>query len=80
MINFRNLSLRSKQTLIMMLTSSAVLLLAGAAFVTYDAVNFRRQLSQRRLAVRPYVSRRKIQAAQSLSGIASRESAVGSGN
>ncbi|HEX7619331.1 MAG TPA: CHASE sensor domain-containing protein, partial [Verrucomicrobiae bacterium] len=42
---FRNLSLRRKQTLIIMLTSSAVLLLACAAFVAYDTVTFRKELS-----------------------------------
>jgi two-component system NtrC family sensor kinase len=38
------MSLRRKQTLIIMLTSSIVLLLACAAFVTYDTVTFRRKL------------------------------------
>ena len=44
MIGCKNRSLRSKQTLIIMLTSTVVLLLACAAFVTYDVVAFRRQL------------------------------------
>jgi two-component system NtrC family sensor kinase len=44
MISFRNLSLRRKQTLVMMLTSSIVLFLACAAFVTYDLLTFRREL------------------------------------
>ena len=47
MKNFRKLSLRRKLTLIMMLTSSVALLLACAAFVSYDVVNFRRELVQR---------------------------------
>ncbi|HUD47806.1 MAG TPA: ATP-binding protein [Candidatus Baltobacteraceae bacterium] len=41
---FQNMSIRRKQTLIMTLTSSVVLLLACAAFVTYDTVTFRREL------------------------------------
>jgi two-component system NtrC family sensor kinase len=46
MLSFRDISLRRKQTLILMLTSSIVLLLACAAFVSYDVVTFRRQLVQ----------------------------------
>ena len=38
------MSIRRKQTLIMTLTSSVVLVLACAAFVTYDTVTFRREL------------------------------------
>jgi uncharacterized membrane protein affecting hemolysin expression len=38
------MSIRRKQTLIVTLTSSVVLLLACAAFVTYDTVTFRREL------------------------------------
>jgi signal transduction histidine kinase len=41
---FRNLSLRSKQTLVMMLTSCIVLFLACAAFVLFDVLTFRREL------------------------------------
>jgi len=41
---FQNTSIRRKQTLIMTLTSSVVLLLACAAFVAYDTVTFRREL------------------------------------
>lgn len=41
---FRNTSIRQKQTLVIMLTSSIVLFLACAAFVTYDTVTFRRKL------------------------------------
>jgi signal transduction histidine kinase len=41
---FQNASLRRKQVLIIMLTSSIVLLLACAAFVAYDVVTFRQQL------------------------------------
>jgi len=41
---FRDLSLRRKQTLIIMLTSSVVLLLACAAFVAYDVARFRREM------------------------------------
>jgi hypothetical protein len=37
------MSIRRKQTLIMTLTSSVVLVLACAAFVTYDTVTFRRE-------------------------------------
>jgi signal transduction histidine kinase len=44
---FKNTSLRRKQTLIMMLTSSVVLLLACAAFIAYDTVTFRRELAER---------------------------------
>jgi two-component system NtrC family sensor kinase len=40
----KNSSIRRKQTLVVMLTSSVALLLACAAFVTYDAVTFRRDL------------------------------------
>jgi signal transduction histidine kinase len=40
----QNMSIRRKQTLIMTLTSSVVLLLACAAFVAYDTVTFRREL------------------------------------
>jgi len=42
---FQNISIRRKQTLIIMLTSSVVLLLACAAFVAYDTVTFRQELS-----------------------------------
>ena len=44
MLTLQNLSIRRKQMVIIMLTSSVALLLACAAFVTYDAVTFRRQL------------------------------------
>jgi len=44
MLKLPTLSLRSKQTLIIMLTSSVALLLACAAFVGYDTVTFRRKL------------------------------------
>ncbi len=40
----KNTSIRRKQTLIIMLTSSIVLFLACAAFVTNDTVTFRREL------------------------------------
>jgi PAS domain S-box-containing protein len=40
----KNLSLQRKQMLIIMLTSSVALLLAGAAFIAYDTVTFRREL------------------------------------
>ena len=43
-LNFRNLSLRRKQMLILMLTSSLSLLLACAAFVAYDVSRFRREM------------------------------------
>jgi signal transduction histidine kinase len=41
---FRNLSIRRKLTLIIMATSSAALLLACAAFVLHDLLDFRRRL------------------------------------
>jgi len=41
---FNNMSLRRKQTLVIMLTNSIALFLACAAFVTYDLVTFRKQL------------------------------------
>jgi signal transduction histidine kinase len=43
-LSFRDTSLRRKQTLIIMLTSSIVLFLACAAFVTYDLATFRQAL------------------------------------
>ena len=46
MTRFKNLALSVKQTLIIMLTSSIVLLLACASFVAYDAVTFRRELAE----------------------------------
>src|SRR5438034_4015651 len=46
MLNFRNLSLRRKQTLIIMLTSSVVLLLACAAFCIYEVIAFRKRMVQ----------------------------------
>jgi signal transduction histidine kinase len=45
MLNFRNLSLRRKQTLIMVLTSTITLLLACVAFVGVDALHFRGELA-----------------------------------
>jgi len=44
---FRNLSIRRKQMLIIMLTSSVALLLACTAFVSYDVLNFRAELVER---------------------------------
>ncbi len=44
---FQNASIRRKQTLIIMLISSVALLLACAAFIIYDTVTFRRELSER---------------------------------
>jgi len=46
-MKFRDLSLRRKQTLIMMLSSSVTLLIACATFVTYDSATFRRELVER---------------------------------
>lgn len=43
----QDLSIRNKQTLIIMLTSSVALLLACASFIAYDVVTFRRELSAR---------------------------------
>ena len=48
---FRNLSIRLKQTLIIMLTSSIALLLACAAFIAYDAVTFRTELVEKETSV-----------------------------
>src|SRR5215831_5391910 len=42
MILFRNLSIRRKQLLIIMLTSSIALLLACAAFTAYELITFRK--------------------------------------
>jgi PAS domain S-box-containing protein len=44
---FRNLSIRRKQMLIIMLTSTVALLLACAAFVFYDVLDFRGELAER---------------------------------
>ena len=44
---FPNISLRRKQMLVIMLTSGIVLFLSCAAFVTYDTLNFRRELGER---------------------------------
>jgi PAS domain S-box-containing protein len=44
---FQNVSIKRKQTLIIMLTSSVVLFLACASFITLDTVTFRRELSER---------------------------------
>jgi two-component system, NtrC family, sensor kinase len=43
---FQNMSLRRKQTLIIMLTSSIVLLLACAAFSIYEVITFRKGMVQ----------------------------------
>jgi PAS domain S-box-containing protein len=43
----KTISLRRKQTLIIMLTSSVALLLACAGFIAYDSITFLRQLSER---------------------------------
>src|SRR5215471_382922 len=42
MLSFRNLSIRRKQLLIIMLTSSIALLLACTAFTAYELVTFRK--------------------------------------
>src|SRR5438045_6974549 len=42
---FRNSSLQRKQTLIIMLTSTAALLLACTGFVVYEAITFRSQMT-----------------------------------
>src|SRR6266478_1112788 len=42
----QNTSLRRKQTLIIMLTSTIVLLLACAAFSIYEVINFRKSMVQ----------------------------------
>src|SRR4051794_30485597 len=44
MVSFPDLPIRRKLTVIIMATSSAALLLACAAFVLHDWVNFQRQL------------------------------------
>src|SRR5437763_4996053 len=41
---FRNLSIKRKQTLILLLTSGAALLLACAAFMTYEVAIFRKAM------------------------------------
>ena len=46
MLSFRNLSLRRKQTLIIMVTSSIVLFLACAAFSIYEVITFRKVMVQ----------------------------------
>ncbi|MBI2929180.1 MAG: response regulator [Verrucomicrobia bacterium] len=46
MRSFLDLPIRQKLTLIILLTSSAVLILASAAFVAYDQITFRRALRQ----------------------------------
>src|SRR2546423_5020336 len=43
---FRNSSLQRKQTLIIMLTSTAALLLACIGFVVYEAITFRAQMTR----------------------------------
>ena len=47
MLSFRELSIRHKQRLIILLTSSVALLLACAAFIAYDTLNFRRELVEK---------------------------------
>src|SRR6202012_5749422 len=44
---FRKLSIRRKQVLIIMLTTTVALLLACSAFVFYDVVDFRSELVER---------------------------------
>jgi signal transduction histidine kinase/CheY-like chemotaxis protein len=44
--SFRNLSIKGKLTLLVMVTSTAALLLAGVAFVTYDVLSFRKRMAQ----------------------------------
>jgi len=44
MLNLKDISIRRKQTLIIMLTSAVALLLACAAFLTYDALSFRAEM------------------------------------
>ena len=51
MLGLRNLSLRRKQMLIIMLTSSVALLLACAAFVACDTISFRQQLVKKESTV-----------------------------
>lgn len=48
---FYDLSIRLKQTLILMLTSSVALLLACAAFIAYDTVTFRQELVEKETSV-----------------------------
>ncbi|MGA2247982.1 MAG: CHASE sensor domain-containing protein [Verrucomicrobiota bacterium] len=50
-LSFRTLSIRRKQVLIIMLTSSVALLLACGAFVAYDTITFREQLVIRQSTV-----------------------------
>ncbi|HEX4263651.1 MAG TPA: ATP-binding protein [Verrucomicrobiae bacterium] len=44
---FQNLSIRNKQMVVIMLTSTVALLLACAGFVFYDALDFRQELVER---------------------------------
>src|SRR4029077_19029335 len=46
MLNLENISIRRKQTLIIMLTSSAVLLLAFAAVSIFEVIAFRNTMKQ----------------------------------
>ncbi len=46
MLSFRNLSLRRKQMLIIMLTASVALLLACAAFASYEVITFRKAMAR----------------------------------
>ena len=55
--SLRNLSIRLKQMLIIMLTSSVALLLACAAFVAYDTVAFRQQLVKKESTVADVVGK-----------------------
>jgi len=56
-LGFRDLSIRRKQMLIIMLTSSVALLLACAGFVVYDTVTFRQQLVKRETTLAEVVGR-----------------------
>ena len=46
MRNLRDISIKLKLTLIIMLTSTVVLLLACMAFVIYDLITFRRSMTR----------------------------------
>jgi C4-dicarboxylate-specific signal transduction histidine kinase len=57
MLSLGNLSIRRKQMLIIMLTSSVALLLACAAFVAYDTITFREQLVKKESTVADVVGK-----------------------
>ncbi len=61
---FKNSSLQSKQTLIIMLTSTAALLLACTGFVVYEAITFRAQMTRNLTTVAEMVGNNSVAAIQ----------------